>query len=105
MKAAALSLAGLLFVQPVERPPLKHQGESVPAVVLFAPPEVVDAVCRSLVPNADQTRQILACTNPANSTMLLPDPCLYADGYSQLLCHERAHLRRPDRSQGWVHPQ
>ena len=106
MKAAALSLTGLLFMQPCERPPVQYQGESVPALVMFADPVVVDAVCRQAVPNMkDDPRQILACTNPANSTMLLPDPCLYADGYAMLACHERAHLNRRDGSRGWVHPQ
>lgn len=103
MKAAALAVTGLLFVQPVERPPLQYQGESVPALVMFASPEIVDAVCRRLVPGADPKRQILACTNPRNGAMLLPDPCLYADGYSGLLCHERAHLNRADGSPGWSH--
>lgn len=103
MKAAALSITGLIFMQPCERPPVQYQGESVTARVMFAAPEVVDAVCRGLVPNADPNRQILACTNPGNSTMLLPDPCLYADGMALLLCHERAHLRRADGSPGWSH--
>lgn len=105
MKAAALSVAGLLFVQPCERPPVEYQGESVPARVFFAPPEIVDAVCREAVPGMKgDPRQILACTNSSNSTMLLPDPCLYDDGFAKLVCHERAHLRRADGSSGWVHP-
>lgn len=102
MKAALLlQSVGLLTMQPCERPPVQYQGESVPARIVFAPPEVVDAVCRQNVPGPIGT--ILACTNPANSTILMPDPCLYADGYAQLMCHERSHLRRQDGSKGWAH--
>ena len=106
MKAAALSVVGLLFMQPCERPPLQYQGESVPARVMFAPPEIVDAVCKRVagIP-VDSPRIILACTNPRNDTILMPDPCLYADGYAQLMCHERSHLRRADGSPGWSHAQ
>ena len=98
---ALLAASGFLLMAPCERPPVQYQGPSVPARVLFAPPEVVDAVCRQNVPIV--IGQILACTNPANSTILMPDPCLYADGYGQLLCHERGHLRRADGSPGWKH--
>lgn len=102
MKAIFAS-AGLLLVPPCERPPLEYQGPSVPAVVMFADPEMVDAVCRRLVPGADPKRTILACTNSATGAMLLPDPCLYDDGFARLACHERSHLRREDGSPGWVH--
>lgn len=102
MKAAVLlQSVGLLIMQPCERPPLQYQGHSVPARIMFAPPEIVDAVCRQNVPTPHF--QILACTNPANSTILMPDPCLYEGEYSALLCHERSHLRRADGSQGWKH--
>ena len=101
---AMLAASGLLLTMPLcERPPIEYQGESVPAVILFADPAVVDAVCRGLVPNADPTRQILACTNPGNNTILFPDPCLFDDNTAALLCHERSHLRRPDGKPGWVH--
>lgn len=104
MKAAMLLQSGLLLtMQPCERPPVEYQGESVPARVIFADPRAVDAVCRSVVPNADPNRQILACTNAANSTILLPDPCLYEDGFGRLVCHERSHLKRADGSKGWSH--
>lgn len=103
MKAALFSLTGLMFMSPCERPPIEYQGDSVPARVIFADPAVVDAVCRQAVPNADPTRQILACTNSANSTILFPDPCLYDDNTAALLCHERAHLRRANGKAGWVH--
>lgn len=103
MKAALLlQSAGLLFMQPCERPPIQYQGDSVPARILFAPPEVVDAVCRR-VGASDTPYQILACTNVATSTILMPDPCLYDDGYARLACHERAHLRRANGSPGWSH--
>lgn len=104
MKAIALAVSGLLTVLPCERPPLQYQGESVPARVIFAPPEVVDAVCKSAagIP-PDSPRLILACTNSGNSTILMPDPCLYVGTYPALLCHEKAHLRRADGSEGWSH--
>jgi hypothetical protein len=103
MKAAALAASGLLLMAPCERPPVQYQGESVPAVILFAEPGLVDAVCREAASLKGAPGRILACTNPNTSVMLLPDPCLYADGYAELLCHERAHLKRPDGSIGWVH--
>lgn len=102
MKAALLLQSSLLFMQPCERPPVEFQGESVPARVIFAPPEIVEAICRA-AGNQSDPRQILACTNTANNTILLPDPCLYADGYARLVCHERAHLGRADGSKGWSH--
>lgn len=84
MKAALLLQSGLLFVLPCERPPLEYQGESVPAVVYFAPPQVVDAICKRVagIP-PDSPRIILACANSANNTILLPG--------------------RADGSKGWVH--
>jgi len=100
---ALIAAAGLLLMPPCERPPVEYQGESVPAVVMFAHPDAVDAVCRQLVPNPDPTRRILACTNPGTSAMLLPDPCLFDDNTARLICHERAHLRRADGKPGWVH--
>lgn len=101
---AILAASGLLFMQPCERPPIQYQGESVPAVILFAPPDVVDAVCRSSVSvGTADGRRILACTNPSNSVVLMPDPCLYVGAYAELMCHERAHLNRADGSRGWVH--
>lgn len=104
MKVLALAASGLLTMLPCERPPIEYQGESVPARVIFAHPAVVDAVCKQAagIPVADP-RLILACTNPANSTILMPDPCLFDDGYSALLCHEKSHLRRADGSPGWTH--
>jgi len=103
MKAALLlQSASLLVMQPCERPPVQYQGDSVPARILFAPPEVVDAVCRR-AGNASSPYQILACTNVANSTILMPDPCLYDDNYARLACHERSHLMRKDGSPGWSH--
>lgn len=106
MKVVALSITGLLTMLPCERPPVQYQGESVPARVHFAHPSVVKAVCKEVagIPQ-DSPRIILACTNPNTSTILLPDPCLFDDAYSALVCHERAHLRRADGSRGWVHPQ
>lgn len=98
-----LAASGLLLVPPCERPPIEFQGPSVPAIVMFADPAIVDAVCRRLVPSANPKRVILACTNPATGAMLLPDPCLYEDGMAKLLCHEVAHLKRADGSPGWVH--
>lgn len=98
MKAAALSVTGLLFMQPCERPPLEYQGETKPAVIFFADPATVDLVCREAVPNMKASpRQILACTNGGNRVMLMPDPCLYEGTYPALLCHEKSHLN------GWVH--
>lgn len=106
MKVIALASSGLLTMLPCERPPVEYQGESVPAVVVFAHPSVVNAVCKSAVGiPQDSPRIILACTNPMNSTILLPDPCLFADNYAQLVCHERAHLRRVNGSPGWTHNQ
>lgn len=96
------AVIGLLAMSPCERPPLQYQGESVPAVVIFAHPDVVDAICRE-AGNQAIPQRILACTNTDKSVMLLPDPCLYADGYAQLVCHEKAHLRRADGSEGWKH--
>lgn len=106
MKLVALAASGLLTMLPAERPPVQYQGESVDARVIFAHPAMVDAVCKRAggIP-VDSPRLILACTNTLNNTILLPDPCLYADGYAQLVCHERSHLRRADGSRGWVHPQ
>lgn len=46
---------------------------------------------------AADPRRILACTNAKARVMLMPDPCLYDDGYAKLLCHERAHIA------GWEH--
>lgn len=104
MKAALLLQSGLLLtMQPCERPPVEYQGESVPARVIFASPEAVDAVCRGAAGIPHLFGQVLACTNQGNSTVLLPDPCLYDDGYAKLVCHERAHLRRKDGSPGWRH--
>lgn len=98
MKATALSITGLLFMQPCERPPIEYQGDTRPAVIFFAGPAEVDAVCREAVPNMKaDPRQILACTNASNRVMLMPDPCLYEDAYAKLLCHEKAHLNQ------WVH--
>lgn len=104
MKAALLlQSAGLLFMQPCERPPVEYQGESVPARILFAPPEVVDSVCRGAAGISHPFGTVLACTNQQSSTILMPDPCLYDDGYARLMCHERSHLRRKDGSEGWKH--
>lgn len=104
MKAAALSLTGLLTMLPCERPPVQYQGESVIAEAMFAHPADVDAVCKRVagIP-PDSPRLILACTNTQASRILLPDPCLFDDAYAKLLCHERAHLTRADGSPGWVH--
>lgn len=99
---ALLAASGLLLMPPCERPPVEYQGESVPALVLFAHPAVVNEVCQGS--NGIKPGQIaLACTVPSTSAMLLPDPCLFSDGYAQLVCHERAHLRRADGSPGWSH--
>lgn len=104
MKAALLlQSASLLVMQPCERPPVEYQGESVPARVIFADPVAVDAVCRGAAGIRHPFGQVLACTNPANSTILMPDPWLYDDGYGKLLCHERSHLRRANGSKGWSH--
>lgn len=101
---AMLAASGLLAMLPCERPPVEYQGESVPAVVLFAHPSVVDAVCKEVGGFKDGPGTvILACTNQQASVMLLPDPCLYEDGYAKLMCHEKAHLRRADGSPGWSH--
>lgn len=104
MKGIALAFSGLLTMLPCERPPVEYQGESVPARVLFAHPIVVDAVCKQAagIP-VDSPRIVLACTNPANNTILMPDPCLFDDAYAKLVCHERAHLTRADGSPGWSH--
>lgn len=103
MKAALLLQSGfLLTMQPCERPPAQYQGESVPARIIFAPPEVVDAVCRRAGASTSPY-QILACTNTATNTILFPDPCLYADNTAALLCHEKAHTRRANGSEGWKH--
>jgi hypothetical protein len=99
---ALLAASALLVMPPCERPPVEFQGPSVPAVVLFADPETVDAVCRE-VGGAQAATRILACTNAAAGVMLLPDPCLFDDRYARLACHERAHLDRADGSQGWRH--
>lgn len=104
MKAALLlQSASLLVMQPCERPPVQYQGESVPARVIFAEPAAVDAVCRGAAGIGHPFGTVLACTNQRNSTILLPDPCLYDDAYARLVCHERAHLRRADGSKGWSH--
>lgn len=99
---ALIAASGLLLMPVCERPPVEYQGESVPAVVLFAHPAVVNRVCQGS--NGLEAGQIaLACTASPTGVMLLPDPCLFADGYAQLVCHERAHLDRADGSPGWRH--
>lgn len=103
MKAAVLLSSGLLTMLPCERPPVEYQGESVPARVIFADPVAVDAVCRGATGISHQFGIILACTNSRNSTILLPDACLFEDAYAKLVCHEAAHLRRADGSPGWSH--
>lgn len=100
---ALIAAAGLLVMPPCERPPVEYQGESAPARVIFAPPEVVDRVCKTAGSLRDETRWILACTNQANNTILMPDPCLFEGTYSALLCHEKSHLDRADGSPGWRH--
>lgn len=102
MKAQIIA-SGLLFMQPCERPPIQYQGESVPARVIFADPRAIDIVCRGAAGIPHSLGTVLACTNAGNSTILLPDPCLYEDAYAKLVCHERAHLRRADGSNGWSH--
>lgn len=99
---ALIAASGLMLMPPCERPPVEYQGDSVPAVVMFAHPGVVHEVC-SRHSTLRPGYIALACTNPANGRMLLPDPCLFDDGYGRLVCHEKAHLNRPDGSPGWRH--
>lgn len=92
MKQAVIG--ALLWVLPVERPPVEYQTvPDQPAIVLFADPQVVHQVCGELAGvDPYDLRKILACANPRNRTILLPSPCLYEDGYAKLVCHEVAHL-------------
>ncbi len=78
-------------------PPEFHTGTH--GGIIFADPPVVHQVCTSNMPPLDKNIIVLACTNPANRVMLLPNPCLYAevDPYARLMCHEMAHLN------GWKH--
>lgn len=92
-----IAASGLLIMQPCERPPIEYQGPTPPAVIIFADPITVDTVCREAASLMAEPRQILACTNSDQRVMLLPDPCLYDDGYAKLLCHEKSHLN------GWRH--
>ena len=94
---AMIAASGLLFMQPCERPPVAFQADPPPAVVIFAHPDVVDTICREASGPIDPTRQILACTNVGDRVILMPNPCLYQDGYAQLMCHEASHLN------GWRH--
>ena len=92
-----IAASGLLLMQPCERPPVEFQGPTGPAVIIFADPATVDSVCREAGNMKADPRQILACTNTANRVMLMPDPCLYEDGFGRLMCHEKSHLN------GWAH--
>lgn len=96
------AVIGLLTMGVCETPPLEFQGESVPAVIVFAHPDLVHEVCAA-AGGVSPSQRILACTNTRSRVMLMPDPCLYDDGYSALLCHERSHLPRADGSPGWRH--
>lgn len=99
---AVLGALPLLLMPECERPPVEFQGPSTPAVVIFAHPDTVNAVCRA-AGGYDGPARILACTNAATGVMLFPDPCLFDDPTARLMCHERAHLDREDGSQGWRH--
>lgn len=103
MFKALIAASGLMLVSPCERPPIEFQGPASPAVFLFADPDTVDAVCREASGMAKDPRRILACTNAERRVILMPDPCLYDDGFAKLACHEIAHLPRADGSPGWVH--
>lgn len=92
-----VAASGLLLVSPCERPPIQYQGPTPPAVILFAAPATVDAVCREAANLKADPRRILACTNAERRVILMPDPCLYDDGYAKLMCHERAPIA------GWDH--
>lgn len=88
----------------VEKPPVQFQlAPDAPAVVLYADPVTVDAVCRRLADKVPEGAIILACTVPSNRRQLMPDPCLFPDEYfASLQCHENAHLPRRDGTR-WVH--
>lgn len=106
MKAAALSITGLLFMQsgsPLSpRPPEQFTGNTPePITVFYADPATVDAVCRGLISTANPpSRQvpanwtIYACTNMATRRSLLPDPCLpqfAGESFAATACHEKGH--------------
>ena len=97
MKALAAVLP--LLVMPLcERPPVEFQGnpERV-AHVIFADPDVVDAVCREAAGYEGEAR-ILGCTQQTTGVVLMPNPCLYEGRYANLLCHEAVgHIN------GWRH--
>lgn len=93
MKAAALSVAGLLFMQPVERPPLQYQGgEPVTVRVTFADPEWVNAECIKRVGREPRPGMVfVGCAG--SGRMVLPNGCLFADHFAGLVCHELGHIR------------
>lgn len=112
MKAAALSLAGLLFVQSgsylAPRPPEQFTASTPePVTIFYAEPATVDAVCRALMeagnPPERQSPEgwtIFACTNTAARRSILPNPCgkQYAgEPFAALACHELGHAN----SWGW----
>lgn len=98
MKAALLlQSVGLLTMQPCERPPVQYQGDPGSFTVRLARPEDVDAECRA-AGNQHIKNQILACVWVQKREVLMPQPCLYADNYAQLLCHEA-----PGHLTGWKH--
>lgn len=103
MKAIALA-AGLLFVQTpmAPRPPADFQGNTAKSIsVFYAPPAVVDAVCRRLInegnPPANRIPDdwtIYACTTTQSRRSILPDPCgaeFATETFASIACHEKGH--------------
>lgn len=89
----------LIFMPPCERPPLEYQGaEPITVEVTFASPEWVNAECRKRVGREPGPGMVFAaCAGVGRRWAILPDGCLFADGYARVVCHETSHTR------GWFH--
>lgn len=102
--AVTLALIGPSASRVEQAPPEFWGPPDAPALVMYADPVVVDAVCREASGAVPAGYVVMACTNPGNRTQIMPDPCLYQDEYyARLQCHENAHLPRKDGTR-WVHP-
>lgn len=102
--AVTLALIGPSATKVEPAPVDFWEAPDAPALVMYADPATVDAVCRQVSGTVPAGYVVMACTNPANRTMIMPNPCLYQDEYyARLACHENAHLPRKD-GRRWAHP-
>lgn len=96
---AALSLAACTDAEEFSHQPIPAEYQhSAQAKIVFLPFGLVETSCVALGAAPPPKGQvILACASRERNLIIMPEPCGVGESYSEILCHEKAHIN------GWSH--